>query len=125
MLSMGGVFLKRNVLSALAGFAAGAANGLFGAGGGMILVPLLTGVTDLEDTEVFPASVAIILPICVVSLVTTFYTTSVTLNIIWPYIAGSAIGGVAAGIGSKKIPVKWLHRILGLLILWGGIRYLW
>ena len=96
MLSMGGVFLKRNVVSALAGFAAGAANGLFGAGGGMLLVPLLTGVADLEDTEVFPASVAIILPVCAVSLITTFYTTSVIVNTIWPYIAGSAIGGIAA-----------------------------
>jgi uncharacterized membrane protein YfcA len=41
-----------------------------------------------------------------------------------PYLLGSAIGGVAAGLWGKKIPVKWLHRLLGALILWGGIRYL-
>lgn len=122
---MGGVFLKQKFLSALAGFAAGAANGLFGAGGGMILVPLLTAAADLEDTEVFPASVAIILPVCIVSLITTFCTTAITLDAIWPYIAGSAVGGIATGVVGEKIPVKWLHRTLGLLILWGGIRYLW
>ena len=52
----------------LAGLAAGAVNGLFGTGGGMILVPLLTGITDLEENEIFPSSVSIILPICFVSL---------------------------------------------------------
>ena len=36
-----------------------------------------------------------------------------------------AIGGVLAGMFGKKIPTVWLHRGLGILILWGGIRYLW
>ena len=40
----------------LAGGAAGVVNGLFGAGGGMVLVPLLCMLTDLEDAQVFPAS---------------------------------------------------------------------
>ena len=39
-----------------------------GAGGGMVLVPLLTLLTPLEETEVFPSSVTIILPICLVTL---------------------------------------------------------
>ena len=54
--------------TALAGTAAGIINGLFGAGGGMVLVPLLTLLTDLEDREIFPASVSIMLPMCLVSL---------------------------------------------------------
>ena len=40
------------------------------------------------------------------------------------YLAGSAAGGFLAGIFGKKIPVLWLHRILGIFILWGGIRNL-
>ena len=40
------------------------------------------------------------------------------------YLAGSAAGGLLAGIFGKKIPVLWLHRILGIFILWGGIRNL-
>ena len=38
---------------------------------------------------------------------------------------GSALGGSLAGLWGKKIPTRWLHRGLGVLILWGGIRYLW
>ena len=45
---------------ALSGLAAGAVAGLFGAGGGMVLVPLLTLLTPLEESEVFPSSITII-----------------------------------------------------------------
>ena len=104
-----------------AGLGAGAVNGLFGAGGGMVLVPLLGWLTDLEEEEIFASSLAIILPISLVSLAS-------TATIPWadalPWLPGSALGGLAAGLWGKKIPVKWLHRGLGLLILWGGIRYL-
>ena len=53
---------------AISGTAAGVINGLFGAGGGMVLVPTLTALTDIEQKEIFPASVSIILPMCFVSL---------------------------------------------------------
>ena len=46
--------LRKYLPIGLAGLTAGAINGLFGAGGGMVLVPLLTWLTDLEDAEVFP-----------------------------------------------------------------------
>ena len=108
----------------IAGICAGAVNGLFGAGGGMILVPLLTWLSYLSEEEIFPASVSIILPICLISLSFTFQASALTWNTALPYLTGSAIGGVLAGIFAKKIPTLWLHRLLGALIIWGGIRYL-
>lgn len=108
----------------LAGLFAGMVNGLFGAGGGMLLVPLLTLLTPIEDTSVFPASISIILPICLVSLTVTAITGEIAWVQAFPYLIGSAAGGVLAGLWGKKIPVKWLHRGLGILILWGGFRYL-
>ena len=114
---------KSIVLLAMAGAAAGMVNGLFGAGGGMILVPLLMATNSLTEEEIFPASISIILPMCVLTLLV-----SSGSGLPWadalPYLLGSAIGGIAAGLWGKRIPTVWLHRILGLLILWGGIRYL-
>ncbi len=108
----------------LAGACAGAVNGLFGAGGGMVLVPLLTALTDFREEEIFPASISIILPICLVSLCFTALSNGLELSTALPYLFGSAAGGILAGLLGRRIPAKWLHRILGLLILWGGVRYL-
>ena len=108
----------------LAGLLAGAVNGLFGAGGGMILVPLLTLLAKLPDETVFPASVSIILPVCLVSLTVTALTGSIPWGKALPWLFGSAAGGILTGLLGRKIPVTWLHRGLGILIIWGGIRYL-
>ncbi|MBQ3192436.1 MAG: sulfite exporter TauE/SafE family protein [Oscillospiraceae bacterium] len=109
----------------LAGLGAGLVTGLFGAGGGMVLVPLLTALTDLEETSVFPSSVAIILPICLICLIPPLMEGTLDFGTALPYLPGSAAGGFLAAKWGRKIPVKWLHRGLGLLILWGGLRYLW
>lgn len=107
----------------LAGGAAGMINGLFGAGGGMVLVPLLGPKTGITEQERFPASVAIIAPICIVSLLNSAQQ-QLSFGQVLPYLLGSIAGGIAAGLWGKFIPTVWLHRILGVLILWGGIRYL-
>lgn len=108
----------------LAGAAAGSINGLLGAGGGMLLVPLLAKLTDLEEQQIFPASVAVMLPVSMVSLTVIAFTEGLPLTAALPCLIGGSIGGISAGIWGKHIPVKWLHRIFGILILWGGLRYL-
>lgn len=115
---------KNHLRIGLAGLGAGAVNGLFGAGGGMVLVPLLTWLSDLDEDEIFPASVSIILPVCLVSLSLTLAPGTVPWDVAVPYLMGSTGGGIIAGILGKKIPTVWLHRLLGILILWGGVRYL-
>lgn len=109
---------------ALAGLGAGAVNGMFGGGGGMILVPLLGMLGQMRDEEIFPSSVSIILPICVTSLAFTEWQGDIVQAQAFPYLIGSALGGIVAGIWGRKIPTVLLHRALGVLILWGGIRYL-
>ncbi len=109
---------------ALAGVLAGAVNGLLGTGGGMVLVPMLQKSGELEENQVFPSSVAIILPLCLVSLGISSFSAPLPLKEALPYLLGSIPGGILAGLYGKKIPVKWLHRALGAMILWGGVRYL-
>ena len=125
-LSTGGVFLsgRRFWILILAGAAAGTINGLLGAGGGMVLVPILSASSIVKESQLFPASISIILPICIVSLIFAVSTAPIDWNPAFPYLLGSALGGFAAGMWGKKIPVKWLHRGLGIMILAGGIRYL-
>lgn len=116
--------MKRSIGAGISGFGAGALNGLFGAGGGMVLVPLMGKLTDLEEDQLFPNSILILFPICIISLVFADGWSAFHLHSVLPYLLGSALGGLAAGLWGKRIPALWLHRVLGLLILWGGFRYL-
>ncbi len=117
--------MKHSLGLIFAGACAGVVAGLFGAGGGMVLVPLLTHTAELKEEEIFPASLAVMLPICIACLCSLFLQEGLVWAEALPFLPGSAIGGVLAGFLGKKIPVKWLHRCLGVLILWGGWRYLW
>ena len=115
--------MSYTVILAIVGGAAGAVNGLFGAGGGAVLVPLLGRKAGLNEQERFPASVAIIAPVSILSLLFSG-PWQLTFRQILPYLIGSALGGIAAGLWGKRIPTVWLHRLFGAVILWGGIRYL-
>lgn len=108
----------------VAGAAAGIVNGLFGAGGGMVLLPLLSRLTDLKEHEVFACCVSIILPLSLVSAGVFLLRGGEFAASSVPYLIGGAAGGVLAGLFLKKLPTKWLHRALGIFILWGGFRLL-
>ena len=123
---MGGDFIKTKHRFAffLAGGLAGTINGLFGTGGGLVLAPILTKCTPLKEQQVFPCSVSIILPVCVISVCAEIATGTLPLAEASPYLFGGIVGGILAGLFEHKIPTKYLHRVLGALIIWGGIRYL-
>lgn len=108
----------------LAGLAAGFVNGFFGAGGGMVLVPLLIWLVGLPDKLAFSSAISIILPLCIVSLVIYGRHDMLPLSDALPYLIGGAGGGVLAGLWFQKVPAKWLHLALGALILLGGVRLL-
>ena len=108
----------------LAGACAGLVAGLVGAGGGLVLVPLLPLLTDIEENDLFSSSISIILPICLVCIAVTAMSVGIPFRPALPFLLGSVIGGLCAAVGGQKIPARWLHRGLGLLILWGGYRYL-
>lgn len=108
-----------------AGLSAGAVNGLFGGGGGMLLIPGLRALAGMNEEALFPASVSVMLPVSALTLWLSAQDAPLPWSAAWPYLAGSAAGGVLAGIFSKRVKVLWLHRALGLMLLWGGVRYLW
>ncbi len=111
--------------AALAGLLAGVVNGIFGGAGGMILIPALQMFTDVREDALFPMSVSVMLPVCLLSLWLTSRTTALPWADAWPYLLGSVAGGVLVGLFGRRIPTVWLHRFFGIMILWGGIRYLW
>ena len=110
--------------AAAAGALAGIVNGIFGGAGGMVLIPALGLWTDAEPESLFPLSVSVMLPVCLLSLWLASQAAALPWAQALPYLLGSGIGGIAAGLWGNRIPNKWLHRCLGILIVWGGIRSL-
>ena len=109
---------------ALSGAAAGLVNGLFGGGGGQVLVPLLTRWCGMETKRAFASCVAVIAPLCVVSTLVYFLRGELDLALAWPYLLGGLGGGLIAGRSFKKVSANFLRRTLALLILYGGARCL-
>lgn len=110
--------------AALAGGLAGIVNGLFGGGGGMILVPMLVGYCGLSQRQGFATSVAIIFPLCALSSALYLFQGSVTLTNALPYLIGGLIGGILGGQFFGKINVLWLKKAFALFILYGGVKAL-
>lgn len=116
------MFKKDTIRYALSGAAAGLVNGIFGAGGGMVLIPMLTKYAKIDDKLAFSTSIAIILPICLVSIAVYSANGSISLLVAAPYLVGGLVGGLAGGLLFRKVSAVFLHRVLGLFILWGGVR---
>lgn len=108
----------------IAGTAGGLINGLFGGGGGMVLLPLLARWSALEARGAFATCVAIIFPMCCVSTAVYLWQVRPSLELVLPYLAGGVAEGLLGGLTFSKVPVRVLKVIFGLFLLYGGVRYL-
>jgi hypothetical protein len=104
------------------GLISGIANGLFGSGGGTVLIPLMQKYTDLEQHKAHATAIAVILPLCVISAF--LYIRGVDID--WFSLLKVTAGGVAGGfVGAKllnKISKKHLHIIFGICMLAAAVR---
>ena len=98
----------------LSGAAAGLVSGLFGGGGGTVLVPLLTGWCKTEQKRAFANCVAVIFPLCALSAVIYLLRTGLRLVTALPYLVGGLAGGFVGGKLFGKVSAPWLRRIFGL-----------
>lgn len=98
----------------------GAANSLFGGGGGMIAVPLLS-TTGMREKEAHATAILVILPISLISFilyaVRGFYAPSVLLPTALGVTAGGTVGAKLLG----KLPTKTVNIVFAFLQLAAGL----
>ena len=116
--------MSQKIRCAIAGLAAGLSNGFFGAGGGMLLVPIFTRLAKIDDRRALASSVAVILPLSLVSAVVYGLKLGFDFPLALPYLIGGLAGGLAGGLLFKRVPAVLLRRAFALLILYGGVRFL-
>ncbi len=115
--------IKKNLKSASYGVAVGLVNGVFGAGGGMLAVPILKKI-GLDQKNAHANAVAIILPITVLSAILYLVKGTVDLNDSFAYIPTGLIGSVIATFLLKKFSNKILQKIFAAFMIYAGIRLL-
>ena len=106
----------------IAGGLAGILNGLFGAGGGLILVPLFISWLHIEEKRAFATSVAVILPLSIVSYIIFYMQGGNVWRDALPYLLGGIVGGALSTWLFRNISTVWLHRLFGILILYGAVK---
>ena len=104
------------------GIVSGFLNGLFGAGGGSVVVPAMEKFLGMEEKKSHATAIAIIFLFSIVSMI--FYLSKGYFDVgIWIPVT---IGGVAGGlVGAKllsKIPKGWLKIIFGGVIVITAIK---
>ena len=108
----------------LAGGAAGLANGLFGGGGGMVLVPILARWGKLDQRKLYATCVGVIFPVCLVSAAVYLWRGGADLGTAAPYLAGGLLGGWLGGKLYGKVPPKFLKWLFAAFLFYAGGRYL-
>jgi uncharacterized membrane protein YfcA len=97
-----------------AGAGAGMLAGFLGIGGGIILVPVMTGFLWLDQHKAHGTSLAIIVPIAIAG--TVIYALRGDIN--WALVAtigsGSVVGAIVGAKLMMKVPAHRLRQVFGV-----------
>ncbi len=113
----------KNSRKVFGGAAIGFINGLFGAGGGMLAVPLLKSLGFSEKTA-HRSSLLLILPLTVFSVFLYYFNGKIDLSSAFDYAFPGILGALSGTFLIAKLPAKLLKGGFSLLLIYSGIRML-
>lgn len=105
----------------LGGALTGFVNGMLGAGGGMIAVPVLEK-NGADTKQAHSGSIAVMLPLSLLSAAVYLYSGRVTLSDALPYLPAGIVGAFCGVWLMNRISPALLHKIFGGFAIWAGIR---
>ena len=111
-------------IARIAGGAAGLANGLFGGGGGMVFLPILSRGGTLSQRKLYATCVGVIFPVCLVSAAVYVWRGGVSLTEALPYLAGGLLGVFPRRKLYGKIYTKFLKWLFAAFLFYAGVKYL-
>lgn len=107
------------------GLITGLINGIFGSGGGTIVVPALVFILGVDDHKAHATAISIILPLSIISTIIYFTNDSIPFKVVVPVTIGGIIGSYIGAKTLNKIPVHILRKIFGSVIIYSAIRMIW
>ena len=113
---------RSTIILAVAGAFIGVVNGLFGAGGGMLAVPILSIIAGLNAKSAHATAILVILPLCVVSSVVYLARGVEDGGLFAPTIIGVALGGILGAYTLQKCSSIFLQIMFYGVMLLAGIK---
>jgi len=105
------------------GIVSGIINGLFGSGAGMIVLPALCSIFDMEDKKSRGTTIVSILFLTIISSI--FYFKNLTdLKLIWYVSVGGVLGGIIGAKLLNKLKNKVVQGVFVIFMILGGIGML-
>ena len=104
------------------GLLTGLVNGLFGAGGGTIVVPAMQKFLAVEEHDSHANAIAVILPLSLMSTLIYSRHLKVGWNALFYVSLGGIIGGILGAKLLSKLSASWLHKIFGFFMIVASIR---
>ena len=116
---------RRNFVKQLtAGTLIGAVNGIFGGGGGMIAVPLLSKMLGYEERQSHATAIFVIAPVCAASAIIYVINGYAVAEIIIPAAVGTVAGGFVGAYSLSKFSSAAIEYIFIAIMFVAGIRML-
>ena len=107
---------------ALPGFVAGMVNGLFGGGGGLLLVPMLRHLSGLECHTAHATAIVSTACLSLVSLTVYLNRGVIDWSLAAPLAAGGAVGSALGALWLNRVPTKLLAKGFALFLLFSAWR---
>jgi uncharacterized membrane protein YfcA len=106
----------------ISGLIAGLCNGLFGSGGGTVVVPAMVHLLNMKEHDAHATALAVILPLTAISSFVYYQSGFFNWDIIWKVGIGSVLGGLVGAWILHRISPYWLRKIFALFMIAAAIR---
>lgn len=120
------VFLKkiknRKLLCAIGGGVSGFLNGLFGSGGGTVIVPFLEIFLKLDPKKSHATAILIISGFTVVSLLFYGFLGRLDFPLALKVSSGGVVGGLIGAKVLSKLSFNAIHKIFGIFMIIAAVR---
>lgn len=113
---------KENVKLIALGFVTGLVNGIFGSGGGTIIVPALILFFGLKDYVAHATAISIILPLTLISTTIYLFKNTIPMKISFLVVIGGLLGSYMGAKFLNKIPTNILRKVFGSVIIYSAVR---
>lgn len=104
------------------GLVTGICNGLFGSGGGTVLVPSMVFILGIEEHKAHATAIMVILPLAVLSTLIYYKNSYVDWNTTFKIVLGGIAGSFIGARLLNKIPDSVLRKIFGIFMIIAAIR---